>query len=233
MNSVISSALAGVAVAMLVPGPPARGLTGRLVRERSQLWFAAVLARSPTKHRGATAAEAARVVTLIMAVAAQLRSGRSPDDAWAQVIRSSSSLPSGLTHPRRKPAQVTDALRLASRFPGCHGLGRVAACWEAAEQSGAGLAEALSRLAATLREELDVHAEVTEQLAGPRATAMLLAALPLFALAMGQALGAEPFGVLLKTAYGWICLTLGVALSVAGWWWVERQVSSVAPWRDS
>lgn len=233
MNTVMSSALAAVAVAMLVPRQPARVSTGRLVRERLQLRFAAMLSRSPTNQRRATAAEAAHVVTLIMAVAAQLRSGRSPEDAWAHVIGSSRSLPSGLANQRRQPVQVTDALRWAARFPGCHGLARVAACWEAAEQSGAGLAEALSRLAVTLREELDVHAEVTEQLAGPRATAMLLAALPLFALAMGQALGAEPFSVLFKTPYGWICLTLGVALSLAGWWWVERQVSSVVPWRDS
>jgi len=105
----------------------------------------------------------------------------------------------------------------------------MAACWEVAERSGAGLAAALDRLAVGLQAELEVAAEIDSQLAGSRATARLLAVLPVVALVMGEALGADPLHVLFSTGYGWVCLVVGGGLSLLGFRWVEHQIRSVTP----
>jgi tight adherence protein B len=101
-----------------------------------------------------------------------------------------------------------------------------------AEQTGAGLADALDRVAEGLMAEREIVDEIEGQLAGPRATARLLVVLPLFALLLGRTLGADPIGVLLRTTYGWVCLAVGLALLAIGWRWTHAQVRRVSPWPD-
>ena len=67
------------------------------------------------------------------------------------------------------------------------------------------------------------------QLAGPRATAVLLALLPVFGLAMGNALGADPLAVLVGTPVGRGCLVLGLLLEVAGLLWTARITRRAEP----
>ena len=67
------------------------------------------------------------------------------------------------------------------------------------------------------------------QLAGPRATAVLLALLPAFGLAMGNALGADPLAVLVGTPLGQGCLVLGLLLEAAGLLWTARITRRAEP----
>jgi tight adherence protein B len=60
--------------------------------------------------------------------------------------------------------------------------------------------------------------------AGPRASAALLAGLPLLALAMGGGIGARPWTVLTTTPVGQVLLVAGVALEAAGLAWSARLV---------
>ena len=60
------------------------------------------------------------------------------------------------------------------------------------------------------------------QLAGPRATAALLGALPAVGVLLGTGLGAAPLDVLLRTSWGLGCLVLGSLLTIAGVAWTER-----------
>jgi len=102
------------------------------------------------------------------------------------------------------------------------------AAWRMSEQTGAPLAEVLDRLAVGLRQEAEVDAEVEASLAAPRATARLLAGLPLVGIALGELIGARPVAVLLGTPVGRVCGLCGVLLAVAGQLWSRRLVDRVA-----
>ncbi len=128
----------------------------------------------------------------------------------------------------RLGGDVVTALRSASEPPGAEGLRDVAAAWAVSARTGASQAAVLDRVAETLREHDDLLREVDAALGSPRATARLLAVLPLFALALGWALGGDPFGFLLGGGLGSWCLAGGAALAVAGVVWVERLTESAA-----
>ncbi|WP_054053841.1 hypothetical protein [Alloactinosynnema sp. L-07] len=59
-------------------------------------------------------------------------------------------------------------------------------------------------------------------MAGPRASALMLALLPLLALALGESMGAAPIAVLTSSPVGQTLLVIGVALVCAGVTWTAR-----------
>ena len=117
---------------------------------------------------------------------------------------------------------VPSVLRVQARRPGAEPLTHVAAGWEVAQRSGAGLAEVLDRLSLALRSDEDVRLEITGSLGPARSTARLLAVLPVVGAALGMSLGADPLDVLLGSMLGAGCLAVGAVLAVAGLFWVER-----------
>lgn len=122
-------------------------------------------------------------------------------------------------------ADVAAALREdGRRYPLLRSL---AALWEVSESSGAALAAALDRLVSSGRQAAAVRAELAAQLAGPRATARVLAALPVVGVGMGLLMGADPLGFLLATPWGWACLVAAGALEAAGVAWVRALVKGV------
>jgi tight adherence protein B len=118
--------------------------------------------------------------------------------------------------------EVPEAFRALAELPGAEGAAGIAACWQVASSSGAGLAAGLDRVAEGLRAERALKETVRAELAGPRSTAALLAALPLFGLLLGAALGADPLRMLLHTPAGMACLSLGALLECAGLAWTGR-----------
>jgi len=126
----------------------------------------------------------------------------------------------------RLGGDIPAALRTCANAPGAEGLRSVAAAWEVAASSGAALAGVLERVAASLRSDEDARAEVTAALGPPRATAKMLACLPLVGIAMGQSMGADPLSFLLGTSWGLGCLSAGVVLALTGVWWVELLASA-------
>ena len=117
---------------------------------------------------------------------------------------------------------VPAALRGDAQTDGFEQWRFLAACWEVSETSGAGLASALDRLSASARAGEEVRVQLKAHLAAPRATAQMLATLPLIGLLLGLALGGDPLAWLLGTPGGLICLVAGVALTALGLWWVHR-----------
>ncbi|MGH3447304.1 MAG: type II secretion system F family protein [Nocardioidaceae bacterium] len=122
----------------------------------------------------------------------------------------------------RLGGDIGQALRRCGSAPGAEGLAAVAAAWEVAAHSGAALAVVLERVAAALRSDDEARSEVLAALGPPRATAKMLAVLPIFGLALGASMGAHPVHFLLGTTVGLGCLALGVMLALTGVWWVER-----------
>lgn len=99
---------------------------------------------------------------------------------------------------------------------------RLVAAWQLAEQTGAPLADVLERLDADLRSGERARTLALAQTAGARATAMLLAALPVAGLGLGYAIGVDPLGVLLHTPLGAVLALAAVALQLAGLAWSSR-----------
>ncbi|GGQ45510.1 type II secretion system F family protein [Streptomyces althioticus] len=167
------------------------------------------------------------VVALCGALAGELRAGRQPGEALLQAARDSGGLgghQAAVLAAARFGGDVPGALTAAARQPGAEGLRGLAACWRVAVDQGAGLADGLDRLEAALRAERDQRADLRAQLSGARATAVMLAGLPVVGLALGAALGADPLHVLLHTPSGTVCLAAGGVLEGLGLWWALRIV---------
>ncbi|OKH99656.1 hypothetical protein A6A06_21370 [Streptomyces sp. CB02923] len=167
------------------------------------------------------------VIELCEAVAGELRAGRQPDQALvAAGAPGFGEAGAAVVAAARFGGDVPPALRAAARLPGAEGLAGVAACWQVAVDGGAGLAAGLERIAAALRTQRDQRDDLRAQLAGPRATALMLALLPAGGLAMGSALGADPLRVLLHTPAGWACLLVGGLLEWCGVVWTGRIIAA-------
>lgn len=122
------------------------------------------------------------------------------------------------------PALAADAEKAESAA-----LAAVAACWSAAADGGAGLADGVDRAAALARAEQRIQADLATETAGPRATARTLATLPLIGVGLGQVLGANPVAWLLGTGLGRGCLALALLLQGGGLLWSRRIVARAQP----
>jgi tight adherence protein B len=96
---------------------------------------------------------------------------------------------------------------------------RVSAAVALADETGAPLADVLDRLEADLRAGARARTAALAQAAGAKASAVLLAVLPVAGLAIGFAIGADPLAVLLRTPLGAACLVGAVLLQLAGLGW--------------
>ncbi|MEU7054852.1 type II secretion system F family protein [Streptomyces sp. NPDC046197] len=170
---------------------------------------------------------AAAVIALCGALAGEVRAGRQPGEALLRAARDSDGLgeaQAAVLAAARFGGDVPGSLATAARQPGAEGLRGLAACWRVAVDRGAGLAAGLDRLEGALRAERDQRADLRAQLAGARATAVMLAGLPALGLLLGTAMGAEPLRVLLHTGAGLGCLVVGGVLEGVGLWWSLRIV---------
>jgi tight adherence protein B len=168
---------------------------------------------------------AASVVEVASAFADELRAGRMPREAWTRASEIDRTISPHGSLAAAHGADVAAALVRDAQRPGAEGLARIAACWTVGEQRGAGLSKAVGRVVTGLRDEATHRREVASAMAGPRATVLVLAGLPLMGLAMGSAVGVHPLDFLLRTPVGWGCLVVGLALEAIGIGWVQRMVA--------
>lgn len=199
---------------------------GRPARSRLRLLAA-------TGHRPRATAPARRVrsqtdlVTALGQLAGLARAGASPGGALTLVAEVVGDDDVGITLRQAASAAAlgqptVDILR---EQPALAGL---AATWSVVSTTGAPVADALERLAVATAAELDATRAVEAVLAGPRATARLLVALPPIAVLLGEAMGVGAVHTLATTGVGHACVMVGGGGMVVGWWWSRRLIAAAA-----
>lgn len=211
-GALASGALAPRRLTLLLVVVGASLLGARLVAGRRRR-------REVTRTRG-------RVLEACEELRAELVAGRTPGQALA---RAASEWPplAPVAETDRLGGDVAGALRAAARRPGAEDLVPVAAAWHVAHRTGSGLAEALGRVAQDLTTQRSLRRVVQGELASARATARLVAGLPLLSLLMGTGAGGDPWGFLLDSTAGLVCLALGTALGGSGLAWIESIAAGV------
>lgn len=182
-------------------------------------------ARRRSRRREADARRG-RLLVACEGLVADLRAGQPPLRALERATRAWPEL-AQVAVAGQVDADVPDAMRQLAATPGAAELREVAAAWQVAHESGSGLAPALATTVESLRQRRRTARLVATEVAAARATARLLAAMPLGVLALGGALGGGPFRFLLDTVPGLGCLVVGLALTGLGWWWLERIAEGV------
>jgi tight adherence protein B len=189
---------------------------------------AVVLARERSRRAGREEERVAGLTEALGALAAELRSGRPLDEA-ATAAGAACGDPAGadaLVRAVRAPASVPAPGPDAGAWD--RAVGRLAAAVQLSVRTGCSLAAVAGAVEDDLRARRRHRLELRSALAGPRASAALLAGLPLLALLMGSGVGADPWAVLTTTGTGQVLLVLGVALEAAGLAWTGRLVRRAA-----
>jgi tight adherence protein B len=106
-------------------------------------------------------------------------------------------------------------------------LSRLSSVWKVADEYGLGLAGLLTAARSDVVARRRFRDRVTSSLAGARATATVLACLPVVGVLLGQMMGAEPLGVLLGGGLGGVLLVLGSVLVCAGLLWSDAITGKV------
>ncbi|GLZ32967.1 hypothetical protein Lesp02_51550 [Lentzea sp. NBRC 105346] len=107
-------------------------------------------------------------------------------------------------------------------------LTQLARAWQVSTRYGVALAEVLDATRQDLAQRAAFARQLESRMAGPRASAAVLAALPLLGLLLGQASGAEPAHVLFATVPGQTLLVLGALLTAAGLLWTTGLTTKAA-----
>jgi tight adherence protein B len=159
------------------------------------------------------------------ALAADLRAGRPLEPAVAAAARNTGQDDLGGDLLRAvRTAAPPDSARDG---PEAAALARLSAAVRLSARTGASLAEVVTAVEDDLRARQRHRLELRSGLAAPRASATLLAGLPVLGVAMGSGFGADPWHVLTHTGTGQALLVAGVGLEVAGVAWSSRLVARV------
>lgn len=202
----------------------------------------------PGSARAAADAETVAVAELASSLASLLVAGVGPAPAWQHAAASTSAATGGArvgggrSRGAAAVARATEAGAVAARGGddvaavlraqaasspgGGRGLHALAAAWQVAAATGAPTAGVLRALARALEAEHEQDDATAAAMAGPRASALVLAGLPLAGLGLGALMGVDPLAVLVGTVAGRWCAVVGLGCAGGGWWWTSRLVAA-------
>lgn len=175
-------------------------------------------------HRAATAAgeNDSQVAAVLTAAGSHARLG---GDVAAALRSSGGPARSGAATGNSRSAGGSDAGSDAGsdRVPA-----ELAGAWLLATRHGVVLAEVVDGLRADVASRRERAVRVDATLAGPRATAVILTALPALGVLLGSGFGADPLAVLLGGTLGGALCLAGAVFLAAGLLWTDRIVGGAA-----
>lgn len=171
--------------------------------------------------------EGRQLETAIDVLVGELRIGAHPAQAFAvaadetagPVADSCRAVAAGA----RLGADVTAGLRRVAETSALPAQwDRLAVCWELASEHGLPMSTLMRAAQRDIVERQRFSGHVSSAMAGARATAAILAGLPMLSVLFGQLIGADPVAFLLAGhAGGWL-LAVGVTLVCSGLLWSDR-----------
>lgn len=165
--------------------------------------------------------EPASMIAILAHVVELLRSGFTAGRAW----REAAGVPTELGSPERAALHRLVAGRAAdARAPEARAADAIIAATRLSAEVGAPLVDVLDRLRVALEAADELACERAAALAGPRASARILAWLPIAGLALGAAIGADPVTVFADGGVGSAVLVAGLGFHLAGRAFTRRLV---------
>jgi tight adherence protein B len=178
---------------------------------------ARVVARDAAGRRLA-AARHAQLVMALRVLIGELESGARPPAALGAAAELAPAYAAVLTS-AAVAAESGDAGGVLVANPSTRAIGFA---WRLGERAGAELSGVLARVARDLAAQEEQRRSVAIALAGPQASAAVLAGLPLLGVALGAAMGARPWAFLIGAGPGRGVCCVGVLLDVGGVLWMRR-----------
>lgn len=186
-----------------------------------------LMRRRRSTARGARAAEASALQGALDVLVGELRVGAHPVAAFDVAAREVDGVVAeslrAVAARARLGADVAAGLRsfaASSRLP-AH-WERLALFWQLAQNHGLAIATLMRAAHRDVVERERFSARVDAGMAGARATAMVLAGLPLLGIGLGQLIGADPVDFLVSGGAGGWLLVAGVTLACSGLVWSDR-----------
>ncbi|MEU6643297.1 type II secretion system F family protein [Saccharomonospora sp. NPDC046836] len=178
-------------------------------------------ARGQAREQTAAASALAEAVRTMVA---ELRSGAHPAAAAEVAAMDADPQTAGVLRTIGAAARLggdLDAALLtqAAPGPGRDVLAQLARAWSLARDHGLPLAGVLEAVHRDIEAQVRLANQVSARMAGPRASAGILAVLPIGGIALGQAMGADPLRVLVTTLPGQVLVVIGAGLILAGVSW--------------
>ncbi|CQD21889.1 transmembrane protein [Mycobacterium lentiflavum] len=209
---------AGAAAVML---PPTTVLAGAAVAATASLRY------RRRRHRLRATEEGRTLEAALDVLVGELRVGAHPVQAFGaaadETVGAVSVSLRGVAARARLGADVVAGLRAAacaSAQPAqWH---RLAACWQLAAEHGLAIATLMRTAQRDIVERQRFSSRLDSGMAGARATAAILAGLPVLGVLLGQLIGARPLSFLLSGHTGGWLLVVGSVLTCAGLLWSDR-----------
>ncbi len=192
----------------------------------------AELRRRSRQRRRARAAEAAALRGALDVLVGELRVGAHPVVAFDMAARDvdgvvATALRTIAARARLGTDVAAGILSVARRSSLPEQWDRLAVYWQLAQTHGLAIATLMQTAQRDLVERQRFAARVDAGMAGARATAAVLAGLPVVGIGLGQLIGADPLSFLLSGGFGEWLLVTGVVLACSGLLWCDRITGGV------
>lgn len=204
------------------------GVIGAIVGVAVSVGGALVVLRA-SRHRRDRVIEA-QLPAFLEAIARGLRTGLQLGPAAAEAA---SSTPPPLHYEvvplaeeLRRGLRSADVFERWARRRPESGVGLAAAAIAFAATAGGAQARAIDGVAATLRDRVALDLEVRSLTSQARASAMMIAALPVGFMLLSASVGDHTASFLFTTRLGLALLACGLGLDAIGAWWMRRIVNS-------
>ncbi|WP_158602799.1 type II secretion system F family protein [Jiangella rhizosphaerae] len=223
-TALLGGAVAAGAGGLALAGPVGL-VAGLLAVPLGRSWLRRRRERQARRQRESDVAEGC------VALAGELASGVPPARALSAVAVDWPALFGPAAGRAALGGDPSAALRATGELPGAGALRAVAAAWEVSERTGAALSSVLVAVADSVRAEATVRREADAQFASVRATARLMACLPVATLLLFSAGDGDALGFLTGTPVGLACLVVAALLVAGGLFWVDRVSRQTrSPW---